>query len=79
MSILAPLNDHYHYWDRFYEAWRHNDINALKGMGWSEPNFDGSNNNKTIHYLPEPWWGYSGDTVVPVSYTHLTLPTNVNV
>ena len=63
MSILAPLNDHYHYWDRFYEAWRHNDINALKGMGWSEPNFDGSNNNKTIHYLPEPWWGYSGDTV----------------
>lgn len=42
MNNPNTLDDFYRYWDKFYEAWRHNDMNTIKCLGWSEPDFIGS-------------------------------------
>lgn len=62
MNNPNTLEDYYRYWDKFYEAWRHNDMNAIKCLGWTDANKDGV----SACYLPEPWWGNSGGVDQPL-------------
>lgn len=62
MNNPNTLEDYYRYWDKFYEAWRHNDMNTIKCLGWTDANKDGV----SACYLPEPWWGNSGGVDQPL-------------
>lgn len=62
MNNPNTLDDFYRYWDEFYEAWRHNDMNTIKCLGWTDANKDGV----SACYLPEPWWGNSGGMDQPL-------------
>lgn len=41
MNNPKTLDDYYRYWDEFFKVWRHNDITAIKCLGWTEPDFIG--------------------------------------